>query len=147
MDNGNARSKFNVDKGLVKRTLDGIVFDSELEMRYYRDVILPGIGSGSIVECKLQEPYILQPKFTHEGKTVLPIKYVADFDVTYADGREEVIDVKGMADTTAKLKRKLFWYVFPDLPYRWVSYSAKDGGWVDYDDLQRLRRERKKLKS
>ena len=126
-----------MDKGLVKRTLDGIVFDSELEMRYYRDVILPGIGSGSIVECKLQEPYILQPKFTHEGKTVLPIKYVA----------EEVIDVKGMADTTAKLKRKLFWYVFPDLPYRWVSYSAKDGGWVDYDDLQRLRRERKKLKS
>ena len=86
-------------------------------------------------------------KITHEGKTVLPIKYVADFDVTYADGREEVIDVKGMADTTAKLKRKLFWYVFPDLPYRWVSYSAKDGGWVDYDDLQRLRRERKKLKS
>ena len=85
MGNGSARSKFNVDKGLAKRTLNGIVFDSELEMKYYRDVILPGIGSGDILECNLQEPYILQPKFTHDGKTVLPIKYVADFDVTYAD--------------------------------------------------------------
>lgn len=69
---------------------------------------------------------------------------MADFYLIYSDGHCEVIDVKGMADVSAKLKRKLFWYVYPDLSYRWVSYSQKDGGWVDYDVLQQIRKDRKK---
>jgi hypothetical protein len=34
-------------------------------------------------------------------------KYLADFVVKYADGREEVIDVKGVLTQTYKLKKKL----------------------------------------
>lgn len=58
---------------------DGIIFDSELEMRYYRDVIKPKYLSGEISYYELQKKYILQEKFEHNGKSVLPITYVADF--------------------------------------------------------------------
>ena len=37
----NNKSKYNVDKDTTKRIYNGIVFDSVLEMKYYRDVILP----------------------------------------------------------------------------------------------------------
>lgn len=134
------RSKFNVDKDKEKRTYNHIVFDSVLEMKYYRDVILPQVRSGEIVAYELQKPYILQPKFTHNGKTIQPIKYVADFYVEYSDGRIEVIDTKGMPDSVAKIKRKMFWYNFPDYDYKWVGYVKKFGGWCDYEYIQKQRK-------
>ena len=141
-----ARTKFNVDKNADQRTLDGIVFDSALELRYYRDVLLPLVESGEVVEYELQKPYELQPKFVHDGRTVQAIKYVADFYVKYSDGREEVIDIKGFADATALLKRKLFWYTFPELNYYWLCYSAVDSGWITYEDLKKARAARKREK-
>ena len=141
-----ARTKFNVDKNAEQRTIDDIVFDSVLELRYYRDVLLPLVESGEVVEYELQRPYELQPKFVHDGRTVQAIKYVADFYVKYSDGHEEVIDIKGFADATALLKRKLFWYTFPELNYHWLSYSGVDGGWIEYEDLKKARTERRKAK-
>lgn len=141
-----ARTKFNVDKSAEQRTFDGIVFDSVLELRYYRDVLLPLVDSGDVVEYELQKPYELQPKFVHDGRTVQAIKYVADFYMKYSDGHEEIIDIKGFADATALLKRKLFWYAYPDKEYKWVSWSLKDGGFLLYEDLQKLRSERRKAK-
>lgn len=73
-----ARTKFNVDKDKSKRTYNGIVFDSVLEMKYYRDVICPKVESGDITDVKLQVKYELQPKFIHDNKTVQAINYVAD---------------------------------------------------------------------
>ena len=103
------RSKYNVSSDKSKRTCDGIVFDSELEMKYYRDVILPGVECGDIISYELQKKYELQPKFKHENQSVRAIDYVADFFIIYKDGHQEVIDTKGMPDSVAKLKRKLFW--------------------------------------
>ena len=57
------RTKFNVTKDINKRTYDGIIFDSVLEMRYYRDVLCPLVKSGDVVHYELQKPYELQPKF------------------------------------------------------------------------------------
>lgn len=141
-----ARSKFNVSADKEKRTCNGIVFDSQLEMKYYRDVILPLEESGLITYYELQKPYELQPKFIHDNKTVQPIKYVADFYVEYADGHAEVIDTKGMPDSTALMKRKMFWYHFPDTIYRWICYSKIDGGWCDYEYVKQQRKERKNKK-
>lgn len=141
-----ARTKFNVDKDTDQRTLNGIVFDSALELRYYRDVLLPLVESGEVVEYELQKPYELQPKFVHDGRIVQSIKYVADFYMKYNDGSEEVVDIKGFADATALLKRKLFWYVFPEVDYKWISWSLKDGGFLLYEDLKKARAERKKTK-
>ena len=125
---------------------NGIVFDSEVEMRFYRDVVLPQVEDGELAEYELQKRYELQPKFRHNGKAVQPIYYVADFYLRHKDGREEVIDIKGFPDSVAKLKRKLFWYIYPDLEYKWLSYVEKYGGWIEYDDRARLRREEKKSK-
>ena len=141
-----ARSKYNVSLDIEKRTYDGIVFASALEMKYYRDVILPQAESGFITHYELQKPYELQPKFEHCGKNVRPIVYVADFYVEYADGSVEVIDTKGAADSQAKMKRKMMWYRYPDPPYRWITYVKKWGGWVDYEYVAQKRRESKRMK-
>lgn len=138
------RSKYNVDKDTEKRTYNGIVFDSVLEMRYYRDIILPGVESGNVKKYELQKKYVLIDGFQRNGKRVLPITYVADFYVEYADGHIQVVDIKGMPDTTAKLKRKLFWYVYPDIDYVWITYVKKYGGWGLYDDFAKKRRDEKR---
>ena len=138
------RSKFNVDKNTLKRTYNDIVFDSEIEMKFYRDWLLPKVGSGEIVDYELQRKYILQPQFKHGGKTVKEIAYKADFWVKYRDGKEIVYDTKGMPDAVAKLKRKMFWYYFPDLPYLWICYSKCDGGWIEYEELLKARKKRKR---
>lgn len=138
------RSKYNVDKDTEKRTCNGIVFDSVLEMRYYRDIVLPGVESGNVKKYELQKKYVLIDGFQRNGKRVLPITYVADFYVEYADGHIQVVDIKGMPDTTAKLKRKLFWYVYPDIDYVWITYVKKYGGWGLYDDFAKRRRDEKR---
>lgn len=115
-------------------------------MKYYRDVVCPLEESGDVVYYELQKPYELQPKFEHDNRTVKSITYVADFFIRYKDGHEEVIDTKGCPDQTAILKRKMFWYVYPDVTYRWVSFSKRDGGWIDYDVLKKKRAARKREK-
>lgn len=115
-----------------------------MEMRYYRDVVLPLVESGVITYFERQKPYTLQPKFIHDGETVRAIIYVADFYLEYADGRKEVIDIKGCPDTTAKLKRKMFWYAYPDTVYLWLYYSKKDGGWATFEKI-RERRNREQM--
>lgn len=139
-------TKFNVSKDKKERTCDGIVFDSAMEMRYYEEVILPGIAEGEIKNFERQKKYILQPAFKHEGSKVLPIEYKADFYIEYADGREVVIDIKGFADAQAKIKRKMFWYVYPEIDYQWVCFSRIDGGWTSYEDVQKGRAARRKIK-
>lgn len=129
----------------------GVEYDSISEMRFYRDWILPKMESNQITACSRQVKYELQEKFTHDGKTVLPINYVSDFTVTYKDGHEVVYDVKGCPDNIALLKRKLFWHKYPDTDYQWMSYSKVDSldgsGWVSYDVVKQGRKERKKTKA
>lgn len=141
-----ARTKFNVDKDYAKRTYNDIVFDSVLEMKYYRDVVCPMLESGELTKCELQIPYELQPKFIHDNKKVQPINYVADFVMHFADGHIEVIDTKGCPDSTAILKRKMFWYCYPDIVYKWITYIKKYGGWIDYDLYKRLKNQEKRSK-
>ena len=141
------RTKFNVSKDTAKRTFDGIIFDSVTEMKYYRDVVLPGMESGLIKNYELQKPYELQPKFIHDGNVVRAITYVADFYIEYSDGREEVIDIKGSPDSLAKLKRKMLWHKYPEITYLWICYSKIDGGWCTYEKVQAGRAERKKMRS
>lgn len=137
-------SKYNVSKDAQKRSYDGIVFDSCMEMRYYRDVVLPLSRSGEITQFELQKPFELQPSVRVGDRLIRAIVYVADFYIVYQDGHEEVIDIKGCADHVSKLKRKMFWYRYPDIPYRWLTYVAKWGGWLDYDEVNSRRRKQKK---
>lgn len=138
-----ARSKYNVSKNKDNRTFDGIVFDSQMEMKYYRDIILPLMESGNIVKYERQKKFELQPKFTYEGKTIRAIVYVADFYITYKDGTTEVVEIKGMPDKAAPLKKKLFLYKYPEQKYRWLTYVNKRLGWMEYDEAQKLKKKEK----
>lgn len=144
------RSKYNVAKDKTKRTCDGIEFDSELEKRFYCDIVKTGVKTGKISEWKRQVKFVLQPSFKRDGKNIRAIDYKADFVITYDDGHTEVIDIKGMATPEALFKRKMFWYVYPNICYRWIGYSKLDSvdgtGWADYDAIKAGRRARKKQK-
>ena len=145
------RTKFNVSKNLAKRTYKGTVYDSEVEMKYYRDYIEPRIKNKEILSCEQQVPYLLQEGFKHKkshGKcvTVRKIEYVADFVIHWSNGTTQIVDTKGMPDSVALLKRKLFWYKYPELDYIWISYCKKYGGWIEYDELKKLRSKNKRSK-
>lgn len=71
---------------------------------------------------------------------------MADFYIEYADGHVEVIDIKGYPDSVAKLKRKMFWALYPDTDYKWLTYVKKYGGWIEYEDLNAIRREARRAR-
>ena len=87
--------------GAVATINDGIRFDSKLEAKYY-----------SILKLKQSEGEVLfflrqVPLHIHGSEKSANIKYVCDFQVFYADGRVEFVDIKGMETTDFKMKKKL----------------------------------------
>lgn len=140
-------SKYNISSDVSTRTYDGIVYDSAIEMKFMRDYIAPRLESGELIHSERQVKYELQPSFKHNGVLFRAITYIADFVITYADGHTVIIDIKGMPDTAAKLKRKLFLYKYPDADYQWISFSRIDGGWITYEALTKARKIRKKQRA
>lgn len=153
---GKKYSKYHVDisdKGKAERTAfdrksqKQVLFDSKLEKQYYLEIICGGLDSGIITDYELQKRYILQPSYKHDGKTIRAIDYVADFWIKFADGSEKIIDTKGgLVDSVAKLKRKLFWNIYPELDYEWVTYT-KATGWINWDEYEAIKKKRKKEKN
>ena len=142
-------SKFHVnlsEEGKLKRTYKGIQYDSELELKFFKEIVEVGLENGTIKGYKRQVKYELQPKCKYKDENILAIKYVADYVLTYADDSIIVWDVKGQADATAKLKKKMFHYRYPEIDYRWIGYSKIDNGWQEYHIIERARKERKKAK-
>ena len=96
-----------------KCTFDGLEFDSKREAQYYAElVILKSANDPAkrVMEINRQVSFELIPK--QEGER--SVKYIADFEVVYADRRIEVIDVK--SEYTRKLpayilKRKMMLHV------------------------------------
>lgn len=134
-----AISKYNNKKVVA----DDITFDSELERKYYlhlKELCEMGIVKG----FELQTKFELQPGFKKNGKTIRPIEYVTDFVVTYADGRKEIVDTKGMITPDFAIKKKLFEYKFPDMELKLVTFSKIDGGWVELAERNKARNKRRK---
>lgn len=96
---------------------DGIAFDSIKERDYYADMLLPLKWAGKIKSIDMQVSFVLQPPFKHGGKTIKGIKYVADFVITYPDGRKKVIDTKGYRTKEYQLKRKMLLYKYPEIDF------------------------------
>ena len=125
------RSKYWAKKVI----LDWINFDSEIEARFYSE------NKEEIY--KVHPRYILQPSYRGpSGKIVKAITYIADFEMMNGD----VIDVKGKATEVANIKRKIFWYMFPNMKLKWLWYVQKHGGRIDYGELESIRRHAKKAK-
>ena len=133
-------SKYNADKC----NCDGYHFDSHIEMKYYEH--LKDIKAKELImNFELQPRFTLQGKFTKDGKNYRMIEYVADFIIYHIDGTEEVIDVKGFAVETAKIKKKLFNYKYQNMKLTWICRYG--GKWVDYDENIKARAKRKKAKN
>lgn len=73
------------------------------------------------MSLELQPVYELQEGYKRGKRKVQPITYIADFLVTYKDGRQAVIDVKGVKTEVYRIKKKLFEYKYPDLEIVEVS--------------------------
>ena len=65
-------------------------------------------------------PFELQPSFKYKGKTIRAIKYIADFVITYPDGKTEVVDTKGYRTKDYLLKRKMLLHKYPDINFKEV---------------------------
>lgn len=140
-------SKYHVDiseEGKKKRTYNGQIFDSLTELRFLQEFIEPRLESGEILSYERQVEYVLQSKFKYNGKTILPIKYRSDFNIVWKDGTLQVFDVKGNPDSLSLLKRKLMWAKYPEVNLTFICRNLKYGGWVEYDQLKKMRREDKK---
>lgn len=98
-----------------KTEIDGILFDSKREAEYYQELKLMQHSVDGVKSFTLQPEFILQEEYEKDGKKYRPIIYRADFDVTYYDGRREIVDVKGMRTKDWKLKAKMFDYKYPNL--------------------------------
>lgn len=125
-----------------KTVIDGITFDSKTEAEYY-EYLKRLEKNKKIYRLRCHPTYILQEAVERHGKRYKAIKYIADFG--YWDDEEQmnvVVDVKGYAMEDARLKRKLFAYKYPSYKLVWVAKSNKYSktGWIDYDELQKLRR-------
>lgn len=136
------KHKYNARKTVV----DGISFDSKAEAEYYKH--LKYLQSINVVRSFYLQPVInIIPNFKYDGKTIRKMDYRLDFKVEYTDGTTEYIDIKGMATTDAKMKLKLARYFNQDKKITWISRSLKYGddfGWIEFDELQKKRREAKR---
>lgn len=147
-----------------KTEVDGIIFHSKMESRYY-ELLKAQLTAGEIKGFELQPEFILQEKFINvDGKiilgsdpdfnkikrktkapTVQAIKYISDFKVVHLDGNIEIIDTKGQETADFKIKKKMFAYKYPHLNLR-VIIEDKEEGWIDYDAYKKKLREKKKAK-
>lgn len=148
------RTKFKVStsaKGVKDRQSidlkngETILFHSKLERQFYDEVVVAGMENGILRDYKLQQKYLLQPSFNYFGKKIREINYISDFDLYFKDGSFLVVDTKGMATADAKLKAKLFKFKYPEINFKWMSYT-KATGWIEYDELQKYRKDKKKGK-
>lgn len=98
-----SRSKYG-NKPVV---IDGIRFDSMKEANRWCELKLMEKG-GIISDLQRQVKFELQPAFTHKGKRIQAIKYIADFTYTDNETGEKIIeDTKGVRTREYILKQKM----------------------------------------
>jgi len=103
--------------GAKSREIDGHEFPSLKEAGFYllyKDML----KHGEIVKLGLQPKFTLIPSFKgKDGKTERSVCYTADFRLTYPDGRQRVVEVKGYKTRDYVLRRKMFKYFNPDIDF------------------------------
>ena len=94
-----AYSKF----GNIKTTIDGILFDSKLESRFY-EYAKQLKEMGKIKDFEMQVKYEIFPSFKKNGKSWRKIEYVADFVIHHFD---ETIDSALQLERYVALNKKI----------------------------------------
>ena len=117
--------------GAKKVEIDGHVFDSRLEGRYYEHLLYL-MNDGVVESFEMKKSYTLLDKFPHPktGKTVRAIKYTPDFEVIYADGHVEVVDTKGMKTRDFIMRCKMFMFRY-QIPLVIIAWDSKTKTFVE----------------
>lgn len=126
--------------GSKKVEIDGIIFDSKVEGKYYEQLKWLQANK-QIMFFRTQPRYLLQESFRKEGQHFRKIEYIADFEVHHLDGSIEVVDVKGMITTDFAIKRKLFEFKYPHR-LSLITFVKKYGGWIELEQLKKLRKKK-----
>lgn len=124
-------AKYNKYKN-IKVEEDGIKFDSKIERDYYLH-LKELKKEGMVSNFDMQVVYNLQEKFRYKNEAVREINYKADFVVTYSDGHEEVVDIKGSLfsiDSVFKVKRKMLIYKYPNIDFRVITRKGRKGSYI-----------------
>ena len=102
------RSKY----GAIRTTYRGVTYASKAEAKYAEglDLLMKARGKYGV------KAWSGQPRFPMVVNGHKICTYIADFLVTYGDGRQEVVDVKGMETSVFRLKKKLYAALYPDGP-------------------------------
>jgi hypothetical protein len=110
--------------GNRKAECDGHVFDSQAEVKRYKELLLLN-ESGAIEDLEVHPRYELQPAFRDKrGRKHRAIVYFADFryieviDPQSIMGRSVVEDTKGKRTKEFCIKEKLFRFRYPDIDLR-----------------------------
>lgn len=100
----------------------GKTFESKGEYDYYMGVIMPGIQSGKIAEAQPHPNWLLLPAEEYGNVKLPAAHYTADYKITYADGRVDVVEIKCKFTRRAQrdyiYRRRLF-----------IDLIAKPRGW------------------
>lgn len=119
-----------------KLIIEGIPFDSEMEANYYQELVsLKREGVVSEIEC--------QPKFVLQDKP--KIVYIADFKVTFTNGDQVIVDVKGVETSTFSVKKRLFKARFPE--YTLQIITRYQGVWMPTKEARKRKAQNKKAKN
>lgn len=138
----------NAKKTVIEVNGKPHTFPSHAEALYYLELVRMQKAGGIVKEIELQPKFILRPayrkcsdckvvyKATYEypgskkglcprcGKK-MPLTpawtYRADFRVTYTDGHQDIIDVKGYETEMFREKKRQFEYIFPELSLKVVK--------------------------
>lgn len=144
-----------IEKGLTRKEVaklkkqgglppGAIIFDSEMEARFYRDQLKPYVGS-RIMMIQMQPRYELIPSFVNsKGTRHRAHSYSPDFLVCYADGSESAFDVKGYENDRFPINRKLFEYQHPEIPLVVMKFVKKFGGWITDETYRQEKRKSNK---
>ena len=86
--------------GNTKIVVDGVKFDSKLEMYCY-DVL-----TQMEFDFEFQKKIILIDSFKYNKKAIRPITLIVDFVINH-EGIEHYVDIKGFATDVSKIKYKI----------------------------------------
>lgn len=93
--------------GNKKKIVDGVKFDSKLELYCYKMLTL------SKIEFDFQKPITLIERFKYDGKWIRETTVVVDFVIK--DGDDTIyVDTKGFATEVSKIKYKMLKYQLKD---------------------------------
>jgi hypothetical protein len=106
---GDATNKFNVAPKADRTDAEGTVYASKAELVFGGHLEIQR-RAGIVAAFFRQVPFDLK---SSNGTVIC--RYVADFDVRYADGRRVLYDVKGVATEMFKLKRKWMRAEYPGI--------------------------------